>query len=201
MKRRGALHLARPDWWPPTKPPRAAPGGLIAAGGGTCHARRVYSHACARPCFGWSPRGSPNFLAYSIPKACHRPHFSYSENSLPEVRFIYVFLTSCNTLFYGATCEQLVDLITGLVANIYQMGAIPDTTKFYTKFTVAYNRLSLAHSRAADLCGPKSGRPGVRGRGRGRGRGLGNIQRKPASVNQVAARAKDDNVYDDCSDV
>ena len=31
MKRRGCLHPARPVWWPPTKRPRAAPGGLIAA--------------------------------------------------------------------------------------------------------------------------------------------------------------------------
>ena len=32
MKRGGGLHPARPDWWPPTKRPRAAPGGLITAG-------------------------------------------------------------------------------------------------------------------------------------------------------------------------
>ena len=31
MKRGGGLHSARPDCWPPTKWPRAAPGGLIAA--------------------------------------------------------------------------------------------------------------------------------------------------------------------------
>ena len=28
MKRGGGLHPARPDWWPPTKRPRATPGGL-----------------------------------------------------------------------------------------------------------------------------------------------------------------------------
>ena len=32
MKRRGGLHPARPYCWPPTKRPRATPGGLIAAG-------------------------------------------------------------------------------------------------------------------------------------------------------------------------
>ena len=31
MKRGGDVHLARPDWWPPTKRPRATPGGLIGA--------------------------------------------------------------------------------------------------------------------------------------------------------------------------
>ena len=31
MKSGGDLHPARPDWWPPTKRPRATPGGLIAA--------------------------------------------------------------------------------------------------------------------------------------------------------------------------
>ena len=31
MKRGGGLHPARPDGWPPTKWPKAAPGGLIAA--------------------------------------------------------------------------------------------------------------------------------------------------------------------------
>ena len=31
MKRGGGLHPARPYWWPPTKRPRATPGGLIAA--------------------------------------------------------------------------------------------------------------------------------------------------------------------------
>ena len=31
MKRGGGLHPARPDWWSPTKGPRATPGGLIAA--------------------------------------------------------------------------------------------------------------------------------------------------------------------------
>ena len=31
MKREGALHPARPDWWPPAKRPRATQGGLIAA--------------------------------------------------------------------------------------------------------------------------------------------------------------------------
>ena len=31
VKRGGSLHPARPDCWPPTKRPRATPGGLIAA--------------------------------------------------------------------------------------------------------------------------------------------------------------------------
>ena len=39
MKRGGGLHPARPDCWPPTKRPRATPGGLIAAGA-MCLSRR-----------------------------------------------------------------------------------------------------------------------------------------------------------------
>ena len=39
MKRGGGLHPARPDCWPPTKRPRATPGGLMAAGV-TCLSRR-----------------------------------------------------------------------------------------------------------------------------------------------------------------
>ena len=39
MKRGGGLHPARPDCWPPTKRPRATPGGLIAASV-TCLSRR-----------------------------------------------------------------------------------------------------------------------------------------------------------------
>ena len=31
MKRGGGLDVARPDWWPPTKRPRATPGRFIAA--------------------------------------------------------------------------------------------------------------------------------------------------------------------------
>ena len=39
MKRGGGLLPARPDCWPPTKQPRATPGGLIAASV-TCLSRR-----------------------------------------------------------------------------------------------------------------------------------------------------------------
>ena len=39
MKRGGGLHSATPDCWPPTKRPRATPGGLIAAGV-TCLSRQ-----------------------------------------------------------------------------------------------------------------------------------------------------------------
>ena len=120
---------------------------------------------------------------------------------MPEVRLTQVFLTSCHTLFYGSsrksTREQLVELTTGLVANIDPLSAILDTTQFYTNFKAAYNRLSPAHSRAADVGGPRGGRPGVRGRGRGRGRGPPGGR---APVNQVAAPAGDDNPYEDCSD-
>ena len=74
---------------------------------------------------------------------------------VPEVRLTQVFPTSRHTLFYGSsrmsTREQLVDLTTGLVANIDPLRAIPDTTQFYTNFKAAYNRLSLAHSTAADV--------------------------------------------------
>ena len=58
MKRGGGLLSARPDCWPPTKRPRATPGGLIAP---------VLAHV---PSFGRNPRGSPDFLAYPVPKAC-----------------------------------------------------------------------------------------------------------------------------------
>ena len=39
MKRRGGLHPARPDCWPPSKRPQAAPGGVITASV-TCLSRR-----------------------------------------------------------------------------------------------------------------------------------------------------------------
>ena len=123
---------------------------------------------------------------------------------LLEVRLTQVFLTSRHTLFYGSsrksTREQLVELTTGLVAKIDPLLAIPNTTQFYTNFKATYHRLSLAHSRAADVGGPRGGRPGARGRGRGRGRGLGIPPGGRATVNQVAAPAGDDNPYDDCSD-
>ena len=70
MKRGGGLHPARPDWWPPKKRPRATPGGLIAASVTACHAGRVGPRACARPLLWAEPRGSPDFLAYPVPKAC-----------------------------------------------------------------------------------------------------------------------------------
>ena len=50
MKRGGGLHPARPDWWTPTKRPRATPGGLITASG-TYLSRREGVH----PCFRTSP--------------------------------------------------------------------------------------------------------------------------------------------------
>ena len=110
-----------------------------------------------------------------------------------EVRLTQIFLTSCHTLFYGSswksTREQLVELTTGLVANIRPPRAIPDTTQFYTNFKAPYKRLSLAHSRAADICGPRGGRPGVIKRGRSGGRGLGFPSGGRAPVNQDAAPA------------
>ena len=71
MKRGGGLHPARPDCWPPTKRPRATPGGLITGSvnvlvsPGGC--APVLAHI---PSFGRNPRGSPDFLAYPVPKAC-----------------------------------------------------------------------------------------------------------------------------------
>ena len=47
MKRGGGLHPARPDFWPPTKRPRASPGGLIAASV-TCLSRREGGPPCLR---------------------------------------------------------------------------------------------------------------------------------------------------------
>ena len=47
MKRGGGLHPARPDCWPPTKRPRATPGGLIAASV-TCLSRREGVPPCLR---------------------------------------------------------------------------------------------------------------------------------------------------------
>ena len=71
MKRGGGLHPARPDCWPPTKRPRATPVGLIAASV-TCLSGREGVFLCLRtsPPFGRIPRGSPDFLAYPVPKAC-----------------------------------------------------------------------------------------------------------------------------------
>ena len=70
MKRGGDLHPARPDWWPPTKRPRASPGGLIAASVTACHDGRVGRRACARPLIWAEPGGSPDCLAYPVAKAC-----------------------------------------------------------------------------------------------------------------------------------
>ena len=47
MKRGGGLHPARPDCWPPTKRPRAKPGGLIGAGV-TCSSRQEGVPPCLR---------------------------------------------------------------------------------------------------------------------------------------------------------
>ena len=47
VKRGGGLHPARPDCWPPTKRPRATPGGLIAASV-TCLSRREGVPPCLR---------------------------------------------------------------------------------------------------------------------------------------------------------
>ena len=47
MRRGGGLHPARPDCWPPTKRPRATPGGLIAAGV-TCLSRLEGVPPCLR---------------------------------------------------------------------------------------------------------------------------------------------------------
>ena len=47
MKKGGGLHPARPDCWPPTKRPRATPGGLIAARV-TCLSRREGVPPCLR---------------------------------------------------------------------------------------------------------------------------------------------------------
>ena len=93
--------------------------------------------------------------------------FAFPGKSTPvlQVRLTQVFLTSCHLLFYGSsrksTCDQLVELTTGLVANIDPLRAIPDTTQFYTNSKAAYNRLSLAHYRAGDVGGPRSGMAGL----------------------------------------
>ena len=71
MKRGGGLHPARPDWWPPTKRPLGNIGRavrrqldvLVSPGG----CAPVLAHV---PSFGRNPRGSPDFLAYPVPKTC-----------------------------------------------------------------------------------------------------------------------------------
>ena len=60
MKRGGGLHPARPDWWPPTKRQRDV---LVSRGG----CAPVLAHVSS---FGRNPRGSPDFPAYPVPKAC-----------------------------------------------------------------------------------------------------------------------------------
>ena len=70
MKRGGGLRPAGPDWWPPTKRPRATPGGLFAASV-TCLSRREGVPPPLRTSpIGRNLRGSPHFLAYPVPKAC-----------------------------------------------------------------------------------------------------------------------------------
>ena len=71
MKRGGDLHPARPDCWPPN---RAAPGNSGRADRRQCDVL-VSPGGCAPglahvPSFGRNPRGSPDFLAYPVPKAC-----------------------------------------------------------------------------------------------------------------------------------
>ena len=71
MKRGGGLHPARPDCWPPTKRPRATPGGLIAAGV-TCLFRQEGVPPCLRTS---SPVGGTLEVHQTswhtpIPKAC-----------------------------------------------------------------------------------------------------------------------------------
>ena len=71
MKRGGGLHPARPDFWPPTKRPRATPGGLIAAWV-TCLSRREGGPPCLRtsPPLDGTLGVHRDFLAYPVPKAC-----------------------------------------------------------------------------------------------------------------------------------
>ena len=71
MKRGGGLHPARPDCWPPTKRPLGNTGradrrwrDVLVLPGGCAPA---FAHV---PSFGRNPRGSPDFLAYPVPKAC-----------------------------------------------------------------------------------------------------------------------------------
>ena len=70
MKMRGGLHPARADWWPPNE---AAPGST-----GRADRRQrdvlVMPRGCAPvlahvPFFGRYPRGSPDLVAYPVPKA------------------------------------------------------------------------------------------------------------------------------------
>ena len=69
MKRGGSLHPARADWWAPTKRPWTTPGGLIAASVRNVSRWGVLPPGLAHIRSLWrSPRGSPEFLAYPIPK-------------------------------------------------------------------------------------------------------------------------------------
>ena len=70
MKRGGSLVPARPDWWPPTKRPRATPGGLIAASVTACHAGRVGPRACTRPLL-WAETLGVHRTSWRIPLPRH----------------------------------------------------------------------------------------------------------------------------------
>ena len=65
MKRGGGLHPARPDCWPPTKRPRATPGGLIAASV-TCLSCREG----VPPCLRTSPPLGGTLEVHRTSKAC-----------------------------------------------------------------------------------------------------------------------------------
>ena len=68
MKRGGGLLPARPDWWPPNK---AAPGNTGRADRGQRDCLGGWAPVLVHvPSFGSNPRGSPDFLAYPVPKAC-----------------------------------------------------------------------------------------------------------------------------------
>ena len=70
VKRGGDLYPARPDWCPETKEPRAPQGGLIAVSV-TSFSQPEGVPLCSRTScsFAGNPRGSPDLLAYPVPKA------------------------------------------------------------------------------------------------------------------------------------
>ena len=71
MKREGGLHPATPDCWPPTKQPRASPGGLIAASV-TCLSRQEVVPPCLRtsPPLGGNLEVHQTSWHIPVPKAC-----------------------------------------------------------------------------------------------------------------------------------
>ena len=132
--RGGDLHLPRTDWWPPTKRPQATPGGLIAA---------VLGHV---PSFGRDPRGSPDFLAYPVPKACMHVLGTGSPRCLGVARSASSFKAA---QALGCSLTPGLRISFGLVTCMAQAASVPGLWTMGTIGTAAPHPTRHAHALPA----------------------------------------------------